>query len=208
MTNYVSYDQPFVSYYDTVYGQRNNPLKYWHTSEVQAAFNAAYSELGGVLARPDGPDRAVAECLLEDRIEQLGTELLRRRRAAGRIGHDFNEVHRQARRYPPELIARIKAAYDLRDVVARDIGLTGPIAGKICSPLRDDDRTPSFKVDADHFYDFGTHEHGDVIEWRMRWHHLTFWQAVESLAIQAGIPLPGEDTGGLRGLRIGRTHHA
>lgn len=202
MTDYISYDQSFLSYYDAVYGYWHNALRYWQTYEVQAAFNAAYSELGDVLAQSDSPDRAVAECLFEDRIEQLGVELLRRRRVACRIGHDFDEVHRQARRYPPALIARIKAAYDLRDMVARDIGLTGPIAGKICSPLRDDDHTPSFHVYADHFHDYGSGEHGDAIDWRMRWHHVTFWQAVESLAIQAGIPLLDEDPASLRDLRV------
>ncbi len=202
MTDYIANDQPFISYYDTVYGRQHNTLRYWDTDEVQAAFDAACSELGDVLMQPDSLDRTLAQYFLEDRIEQLGTELLRRKRTADHLGHDFDAVHRQARRCPPELIACIKAAYDLRDMIAHDIGLTKPITGKICSPLRDDDHTPSFKVDSGRFYDFGTHERGDAIEWRMRWHHVTFWQAVESLAIQAGIPLLDEDPASLRDSRV------
>ena len=197
MTDFIAYDQPFVSYYATLYARERNVLRFWDLSDLQAALNAAYSELGDVWARPDDGERALAVDLLEDAIERFGTEMRRRIRG----GQDLDAARRSARRYPPALIARIKAAHDLRAMVARDIGLTGPIAGKICSPLRDDDHTPSFHVYPDHFHDYGTHEHGDVIEWRMRWHRVAFWQAVESLAIQVGIPLLDEDPASLRDSR-------
>src|SRR4051794_35454852 len=133
MSTYLSYDEPLVSYYDIMYGHRHNRLQYWDAFELQAALNAALSELGLVLAQPDSPDRVLAVCLVENWIAQLGTELRRRQRATNRLGQDFRAAHREARRYPPEVIRDIKAVYDLRDMVAREIGLTKPIAGTICS---------------------------------------------------------------------------
>lgn len=160
--------------------------KYWDLSDLQAALNSAFSELGDARLLPeDSPDRVFMEAYLKDAIERVDSEMRRRLRG----GQDLAAARVEAGRYPPELIGRVKAAYDLRDHIARDLGMTKPISGKICSPFRED-HTPSFHVYADHFFDFGTQESGDILDWRMRRHGISWWEAVESLAIEAGIPLP------------------
>lgn len=183
MTEFVTTDSPFASVVKAVVGKEQHLERYWPLSDLQAALDASYSDLGEVREKPESPDRLVTESVIESRIHRLGAEMRRRIRG----GQDLEAARHDARRYPPELIRHLKEAIDLRDVIARDTGIAIPANGKIRSPLRSDDHTPSFKVGPKHFYDFGTHEHGDLIDWRMRWHHVPWWQAVESYAVEAGI---------------------
>ena len=55
------------------------------------------------------------------------------------------------------------------------------------SPFRDE-RTPSFVVFSDHFHDFGTGDHGDVIDFVQRRECVTFPEAVSILAERYGLP--------------------
>ena len=53
------------------------------------------------------------------------------------------------------------------------------------------EKTPSFKVFADHFHCFGCGAHGDVIKFVMDYFGLTFWQAMTKLNedCQLGLPI-------------------
>lgn len=53
-----------------------------------------------------------------------------------------------------------------------------------------DEKTPSFKIYPDaHYHCFGCGAHGDIIDFLQAVEHLTFYEALQSLANQAGIPL-------------------
>ncbi|MDF2096342.1 DNA primase [Aquibaculum arenosum] len=54
------------------------------------------------------------------------------------------------------------------------------------------EKSPSFTVNDDKqfFHCFGCGAHGDVIGWVMRWENLSYPEALERLAEQAGIPMP------------------
>jgi DNA primase len=80
----------------------------------------------------------------------------------------------------------------LSEVVGRRIRLTR--AGrehKACCPFHKE-KTPSFTVNDDKgfFHCFGCGAHGDVIGFAMRHDHLSFMEAVEQLAGQAGLEVP------------------
>ena len=124
-------------------------LRYWQLADLLARFEFAFSELGLLREQPESPDRAVMELFWEEEICLLGTEIRRRQRARQEMDAARRDAHR---RYPPAFIRRVKTAYDLRDHIARDLGLTKPITGNICSPFRHDG-TPSFRVYPDHFWD-------------------------------------------------------
>jgi DNA primase len=65
---------------------------------------------------------------------------------------------------------------------------------KACCPFHNE-KTPSFYINDDkQFYHcFGCGAHGDVIGWTMRMDHLSFPEAIETLAAQAGLAIP-QDT--------------
>jgi hypothetical protein len=185
MSAFVTYDRPFASMYAAVRGQPQDLLKYAPLADLVAKREFLYSELGGLRLQPDTLDRAVLESCFQAEICDLETEI--GRRTFG--GQDLGAARRESARYPPDLIRFVKQSFDLRDIVSRDIGLTKPLIGNIRSPFRADDHTPSFRVYADHYFDFGSREYGDVFDWRMRFHGVPFWQALESLAVEAGISI-------------------
>lgn len=51
---------------------------------------------------------------------------------------------------------------------------------EMCCPFHQE-RTPSFKVFADHWHCYGCGAHGDTIKWMMRAHNMSFPEAVEAL---------------------------
>ena len=57
------------------------------------------------------------------------------------------------------------------------------------------ERTPSFFVNDDKgfFHDFSSGKHGDLITFLQETERLSFTEAVERLAIEAGVPLPAPD---------------
>lgn len=88
-------------------------------------------------------------------------------------------------------IKDVLAATDIVQVIGRDIALkkSGESYKAKC-PFHDDS-TPSFFVDPvkQKFHCFGCGEHGDVIDWLVKFHRMSPRLAIEGLAGNAGIQL-------------------
>ena len=94
--------------------------------------------------------------------------------------------------FPPAFLEELRARLPLSEVVGKRLRLVR--AGREFQapcPFHNE-KTPSFTVnDAKGFFHcFGCGAHGDVIGFTMRHDHLTFPEAVETLAAQAGLPVP------------------
>jgi DNA primase len=95
-------------------------------------------------------------------------------------------------RYPPNFLDEIRARLSVSSVVSRKVALKR--AGrefKGLSPFKME-KTPSFTVnDQKGFYHcFATGEHGDIFGFVMKTDGLSFPEAVERLAEEAGVPMP------------------
>jgi DNA primase len=95
-------------------------------------------------------------------------------------------------RYPPSLLDEIRARLPVSQVVGRKVALKR--AGreyKGLSPFKSE-KTPSFTVnDRKGFYHcFSTGEHGDIFKFLMATEGVSFPEAVERLAQEAGVPMP------------------
>jgi DNA primase len=95
-------------------------------------------------------------------------------------------------RYPPNFLDEIRARLSVSQVVGRKVSLKR--AGrefKGLSPFKME-KTPSFTVnDQKGFYHcFATGEHGDIFTFLMKADGLSFPEAVERLAGEAGVPMP------------------
>lgn len=93
---------------------------------------------------------------------------------------------------PPRFMQELRDRLTLSEVIGRQVKLTR--AGrefKGCCPFHHE-KSPSFYINDDkQFYHcFGCQAHGDVVEFSMRHNNLTFIEAVESLAAQAGMQVP------------------
>jgi len=95
-------------------------------------------------------------------------------------------------RYPPSFLDEIRARLPVSQVVARKVALKR--AGrelKGLSPFKQE-RTPSFFVN-DHkgsWFDFSSGQNGDIFKFVMLTEGLSFPEAVERLAEEAGLPVP------------------
>ena len=95
-------------------------------------------------------------------------------------------------RYPPHFLDDIRARLSVSQVVGRKVALKR--AGrefKGLSPFKVE-KTPSFTVnDQKGFYHcFASGEHGDIFTFLMKTEGLSFPEAVERLAGEAGVPMP------------------
>ena len=95
-------------------------------------------------------------------------------------------------RFPPSLLDEIRARLPVSQVVSRKVQLKR--AGrefKGLSPFKQE-RTPSFTVnDQKGFYHcFASGEHGDIFAFVVKTEGLSFPEAVERLAQEAGVPMP------------------
>jgi len=95
-------------------------------------------------------------------------------------------------RFPPSFLEEIKARLPVSDVVRRRVKLTK--AGrewKGLSPFNSE-KTPSFTVnDQKGFYHcFSSSNHGNIFDFVMATEGLSFPEAVERLASDAGLPMP------------------
>lgn len=95
-------------------------------------------------------------------------------------------------KFPPSLLDDIRARLPVSQVVGRKVALRK--AGrewKGLSPFKVE-KTPSFYVnDQKGFYHcFASGEHGDIFKFLMETEGLTFPEAVERLADEAGVPMP------------------
>src|SRR5204862_7767160 len=95
-------------------------------------------------------------------------------------------------RFPPSLLDEIRTRLPVSQVVARKVALKR--AGremKGLSPFKQE-RTPSFFVN-DHkgsWFDFSSGQNGDIFKFVMLTDGLSFPEAVERLAEEAGVPMP------------------
>ena len=94
--------------------------------------------------------------------------------------------------FPPAFLEEIRNRLSLSGVIGARIKLTR--AGrefKGCCPFHNE-KTPSFYVNDDKqfFHCFGCGAHGDVIGFTMRSGGLSFPEAIENLAAQAGLQVP------------------
>jgi DNA primase len=95
-------------------------------------------------------------------------------------------------RFPPSLLDEIRARLPVSQVVGRRVSLKR--AGreyKGLSPFKTE-KTPSFTVnDRKGFYHcFASGEHGDIFTFLMKTEGVSFPEAVERLAEEAGVPMP------------------
>ena len=95
-------------------------------------------------------------------------------------------------RFPPAFLDEIRARLPVSQVVARKVALKRKgreFAG--LSPFKTE-KTPSFFVnDQKGFYHcFASGEHGDIFKFVMDTEGLSFTEAVERLAAEAGVPMP------------------
>ncbi|MEM7679406.1 MAG: DNA primase [Pseudomonadota bacterium] len=96
---------------------------------------------------------------------------------------------------PPRFLDEIRNRLTLSDIIGRRVKVTR--AGrefKACCPFHKE-KTPSFTINDDkQFYHcFGCGAHGDVIGFVMRNDNLSFMDAVEGLAAEAGLQMPKPD---------------
>ncbi len=94
--------------------------------------------------------------------------------------------------FPPAFLEELRARVTLSSLVGRRVKLTK--AGreyKACCPFHNE-KTPSFYVNDDKqfFHCFGCGAHGDAIGFTMRADHLSFPEAIEKLAGEAGLDVP------------------
>src|SRR3954466_2746982 len=95
-------------------------------------------------------------------------------------------------RYPPDILDEIRTRLPVSAVVGRKVQLRK--AGrewKALSPFNAE-KTPSFTVnDQKGFYHcFSSGKHGDIFTFLIETEGLSFPEAVERLAAEAGVPLP------------------
>ena len=92
----------------------------------------------------------------------------------------------------PQFLDELRVRVGLVDIIARRVKLQrkGREHAGLC-PFHNE-KTPSFTVNEDKgfFHCFGCGAHGDVIGFVMRSEHLSFPEAVERLAAQAGLAVP------------------
>lgn len=110
-------------------------------------------------------------------------------------------------RYPPHLLEEIRSRLPASDVVGRTVKLKK--AGREWRGLSpfNAEKTPSFYVNdqKQFFHCFSSGKHGDVFTFLMETEGLTFPEAVERLASEAGValPAPSADTAAIETKRRG-----
>lgn len=97
---------------------------------------------------------------------------------------------------PPRFMEELRGRLTLSDIIGRSVRLTR--AGrehKGCCPFHNE-KTPSFYVNDDkQFYHcFGCGAHGDVIGFAMQNGNLSFIEAIEALATEAGMQVPQQSS--------------
>jgi len=95
--------------------------------------------------------------------------------------------------FPPGFLDELRARISLSDVIGRKVALkrrSGAEFAGLC-PFHNE-KTPSFTVNdkKGFFYCFGCHEKGDVVGFVMKTEGLSFPEAVEKLAREAGLEVP------------------
>ncbi len=91
-----------------------------------------------------------------------------------------------------EVVARIRDATNLLDLVGQAVQLRKQGAAWVGRCPFHSERTPSFQVlpEKGFYHCFGCGKHGDAFDWMMEREGLTFGEALEQLARSAGVDLP------------------
>lgn len=97
---------------------------------------------------------------------------------------------------PDEIIETVRLRSDIVQVVSRYVQLKKKGKNYTGSCPFHDDRTPSFTVTPEKqiFHCFGCNVGGDVFKFLMLKENLSFFEALKSLAEQAGVVLPEDDS--------------
>lgn len=95
-------------------------------------------------------------------------------------------------RFPPSFLERLRSQLLVSEVIGRRIAIKkhGREFQALC-PFHNE-KTPSFTINDDKgfYHCFGCGAHGDAIGFTMKYDRLTYPEAVERLARDAGIPMP------------------
>lgn len=98
-------------------------------------------------------------------------------------------------RFDDHFLDEIKSRLRLSDVIGKTVKLRRQGREYVGLSPFTKERTPSFFVNDDKgfFHDFSSGKHGDLISFLQETERLTFVEAVERLAGEAGVPMPAPD---------------
>ncbi|HKT52807.1 MAG TPA: DNA primase [Caulobacteraceae bacterium] len=98
-------------------------------------------------------------------------------------------------RFDERFLDEVKSRLRLSDVIGRTVKLRRQGREFVGLSPFTKERTPSFFVNDDKgfFHDFSSGKHGDLISFLQETERLSFVEAVERLAGEAGVPLPAPD---------------
>ena len=101
-------------------------------------------------------------------------------------------------RFDERFLEELKSRLRLSDVIGRTVKLRRQGREYVGLSPFTREKSPSFFVNDDKgfFHDFSSGKHGDLIDFLQEAERLTFREAVERLAAEAGLPLPAEDPRG------------
>ena len=101
-------------------------------------------------------------------------------------------------RFDDRLLEEIKSRLRLSDVIGRTVKLKRQGREYVGLSPFNKEKTPSFFVNDDkgHFFDFSSGKTGDLITFLQETERLSFPEAVERLAAEAGVALPALDPRG------------
>ncbi len=93
---------------------------------------------------------------------------------------------------PGAFLDELRARTPIQPLIGRIVRLARSSRNwKGCCPFHGE-KTPSFYVYDDHYHCFGCGEHGDAIGFVMKTHGLSFMDAVQALAAEAGLSVPAQ----------------
>ena len=92
-----------------------------------------------------------------------------------------------------DFVEQLKSAVDIVTVVGEYVRLRKSSSSRymgLC-PFHSE-KTPSFSVNVSHqrYYCFGCHATGDVLQFVQEIEHISFYDALKSLAERYGVPIP------------------
>jgi DNA primase len=98
-------------------------------------------------------------------------------------------------RYDDRFLDEVKGRLRLSDIIGKSVKLRRQGREYVGLSPFTKERTPSFFVNDDKgfFHDFSSGKHGDLITFLQETERLSFTEAVERLAAEAGVPLPTPD---------------
>ena len=98
-------------------------------------------------------------------------------------------------RYDERFLDEVKGRLRLSEVIGKTVKLRRQGREFVGLSPFTQERTPSFFVNDDKgfFHDFSSGKHGDLISFLQETERLSFTEAVERLAAEAGVPLPAPD---------------